>query len=502
MLRSGIIILALCLLLPSGLMAQFRFDEPYQDIYRQIIDLKFDAARRMIALESTKEPENLIPLVLENYIDFLTVFISEDRALFDQLEQNKKARLEILYNASDQNPYKRVAQATVLLHWAFVRLKFTEQYFTSALEIRKAFLLLEENQKLFPQFQLNKIGLGVLYAMIGSIPPNYQWVVRLASMQGTVDQGTAMLYEAYHACSASDEFRAFTAEILFYLSYIEMNLQPNKEGALKLAGYLKAADEVPLLILYARVNLLMHLGKNDEALKLLIARPVGSDYYSFAYLDFLHAECMMRKLDMGAAMYYTEFINTFTGRNFLLDAKRKLAWIQLLQHNPDGYKNQMDAIDPRAITLVDADKQAVKEKLSQQLPDITLLKARLLFDGGYYESTLELLQNAKSTVGSSIDLQIEYNYRLGRVHHEMGNVIQAMMFYENTIRLGDKLPVYFAANAALKLGEIYEVNSNPLKALSNYRLCLSMNPDEYKSGIHMRAKAGIIRIENKKKSGR
>jgi len=58
------------------------------------------------------------------------------------------------------------------------------------------------------------------------------------------------------------------------------------------------------------------LAKNDEALKLLIARPVGSDYYSFAYLDFLHAECMMRKLDMGAAMYYTEFINTFTGRKF------------------------------------------------------------------------------------------------------------------------------------------------------------------------------------------
>lgn len=502
MLRSGIIVFALCLLLPSALKAQFRFDEPYREMYYHVIDLKFEKARLMIALESKQEPENLIPLVLENYIDFLTVFISEDRALFDRLEQNKKARLELLYNASDQNPYKRVAQATVLLHWAFVRLKFTDQYYTSAFEIRKAFLLLEENQVLFPQFPLNKIGLGVLYAMVGSIPPNFQWIVRLASMRGSVVQGTALLYEAYHECSVSDEFKVFTSEILFYLSYIEMNLQPNKEGAHKLAGYFDAADDVPMLMLYAQVNLLMHIGDNDKALQLLNSRPVGTEYYSFAYLDYLKAECMLRKLDVGAGLYYTQFINTFKGSNFIVDAKRKLAWIQLLQNNEDGYNIQMAAIDPKAISLVDADKQAVKEKLRQQSPDTTLLKARLLFDGGYYESSLEVLKNANMFAGRPVNLQIEYNYRLARVHHEMGNLIQAILFYEKTIRLGSNLPLYFGANAALKLGEIYEVSSNPQKAELNYRLCLSMNPEEYKTGIHMRAKAGIGRIENEKKSDR
>ena len=70
-------------------------------------------------------------------------------------------------------------------------------------------------------------------------------------------------------------------------------------------------------------------------------------------------------------------------------------------------------------TFLESDKQALKEAKKGITPHPSLLKSRLLFDGGYYEKAEEILillnpEKFKNTINV-----IEYWYRLGRVSQSL-----------------------------------------------------------------------------------
>lgn len=139
--------LSLCLL------GQTRFDLNLgvEAAYRTACQLKFEAAQAQIDSIKVNDPDNVIIYHIENYIDFFTLFISEDEVLFKELKKNKKARLEQLNNGPKDSPYYLFCKAEVNLQWATIRLKFEDNY-DAALEFYRAYKLLEKNKKAFPEF--------------------------------------------------------------------------------------------------------------------------------------------------------------------------------------------------------------------------------------------------------------------------------------------------------------------------------------------------------------
>src|SRR5205814_571915 len=91
-----------------------------------------------------------------------------------QLKKNKEVRLVTLTEGDLGSPYYLFVQAEINLQWAAADIKFGE-YLNAIFEIRRAFKLLEENQQKFPAFSPNKKSLGVLYALLGSVPDKYKW---------------------------------------------------------------------------------------------------------------------------------------------------------------------------------------------------------------------------------------------------------------------------------------------------------------------------------------
>ena len=67
------------------LFSQFDYSDDCKKAYSLIVDLRFDSAKKYIEKVNTDHPENLIPLVLENYIDFLSIVLEEDKELFEKL---------------------------------------------------------------------------------------------------------------------------------------------------------------------------------------------------------------------------------------------------------------------------------------------------------------------------------------------------------------------------------------------------------------------------------
>jgi tetratricopeptide (TPR) repeat protein len=145
---------------------------------------------------------------------------------------------------------------------------------------------------------------------------------------------------------------------------------------------------------------------------------------------------------------------------------------------------------------IDEDKQAYAEAKSGIMPVIPLLKARLLFDGGYYTQAMDILLNQKlgEYIKNKRDLA-EYYYRLGRITHETGQAQKAIRYYTQAIASGRELPQYYAAGAALQLGLLYENQKRYTEADSCFKLCMSLDYTEYKTSLNQKAKAGVNRLK-------
>ena len=461
--------------------------------YTDILSLKFEDAQNKIDVEKLKNPQNIYSTYLENYIDFLKVTISEDEKLFNSIEDIIPERIEKIKTLNDTSRYKKYFIGNINLQWGTVRARFGE-YFTSAIEINRAYRLLEANNKSFPNFIPNSITLGILHIMIGIIPDSYRWVLNLISMYGSVGQGQNELKQAYLKCETDTTYNFLKDEILFYMGMIGLSMTPDPEFAEYLISELKYANSKNLLLNYLTINTMMRTGRNDYALSLFTKIDYSENYYPFYYLDYLHGECYLRSLDTDMAKEeYNIFLTNFNGQNFIKAAWQKTAWAALIEHDTLGYHKAIQNVMLRGATNIDADKSAERAAKNGIIPNVDLIKCRLLIDGGYYNKAQNILVNLDENKLSLVN-RVEKNYRLGRVFQDTKNFQNAKNYFNTTIELGSSLPEYYAANAALKLGNIYEVEDDTVHAMYYYNLCLDMDFDEYKNSIRGKAKQGLKRV--------
>ncbi|MFH1296647.1 MAG: tetratricopeptide repeat protein [Bacteroidota bacterium] len=498
--RSRFFLISALVLLSGSLFSQYVFNKRCQEAYHEILNFRFDEANKLLHQESKQHPDNLIPLYLENYIDFFKLFTGEDKLMFELLKSNKSIRLDQLERGDKDSPYYRFCIAGIAVQWALVRLKFGE-YTTAAFEIRRAYLLLKENEKRFPDFLPNQIGLGILHIIVGLIPAQYQWLANLAGLEGTISEGILELKYVLNYRDDNPVFSLFKPEACYYLAFIDINLLNNKEESLSLIqrfdsdAFLQKYQKSPLII-YAKSSIFMKNGRNSEVISLLHNYCASPDTYPFVFLYYLEGLARLNNLDTSAAIYLNRFVKEFTGINYIKSAYQKLAWVYLLQGDTLLYQAEIQKAGTRGNAIVDEDKQAYSEYNIGILPAIPLLKARLLYDGGYFSEAQKVLLNTPldSYIRSKKDLT-EYTYRMGRIYHATGNLSKAIQYYTATIKNGRYLPHYFAASAALNLGWIYEEQGNYLAADANYRLCASMNYTEYENSLRQKAKAGLSRLK-------
>ncbi|MCU0347556.1 MAG: hypothetical protein MUC59_11480, partial [Saprospiraceae bacterium] len=149
----------------------------------------------------------------------------------------------------------------------------------------------------------------------------------------------------------------------------------------------------------------------------------------------------------------------------------------------------------KGYTIVGSDKSAQAEAQSGEVPAVELLKARVLFDGGRFQSAYDLLKSKKATDYLAEKNQLEFNYRMGRITHKLRKHDEALRFYQFTMDNGADSPYYFACRAALEKGHILEELGRPKQAREAFNRCLGMSPEDHKTGLHQQAKAGLRRLK-------
>lgn len=457
--------------------------------------LKFEEGKKYLAEEKLNNPGNLMPYFIENYADFFSLAINENPSELVKSNENKERRLAKLSSGEKDSPWYLYTQAEVNLQWAFVHLKF-EDYYTSFFEIKKAYAQLQENDKKFPSFIANKKSLGLIHSLIGTVPDSYKWAASFLGFSGTISQGMGELSEVMEY-EKKNPF-LFSAETNYIVAYLQMMILNSPQTSWKIVTAPNYPDyKTDLLANFVRGHMAIKNGYNDIAIENFNSAPKSEEYMKFYYIDYVAGMCKMNRLDADANIPLEKFIAEFKGQNYLKDAYQKIGWYYLLNHNDVKYKYYLNLCKIKGGELTDSDKQAKTEADFGVAPNPILLKVRLLQDGGYYDVALGLLVGKSTNDFLSIKDKIEFTYRAARIYHEKGDTEKAIHFYQSTIARGKNYPYYFAANAALQLGLIYEEKGLKDKALEYFHKCLDMENTDYKNSLDQKAKAGLSRLEKK-----
>jgi len=476
----------------SAAQGHFRWTPTLRQAYEAVLSLRFERAENLLEKVRRTDPDNLLVLHLENYMDFFRVYINEDPIEFARLEKNKNARLERIRQGPKNSPYYLYLQANIRLQWALARLKF-EQYTTAFFEVNKAFKLLNRNAGRFPGFVANKKELGILHAMVGTIPDGYRWAVEwLSSLSGSIEQGRRELEEVMQYARQHDFI--YEKEVYVFYAYLLLHLENDTESAWNVIRESPLDPSDNPLACFVLANVAMRTDRGNEAIALLENTPRSSEFLPFPYLDYMTGLAKLRRLDPDADRYLLAFLQNFRGRHFIKDAYQKLAWHHFLQGNEALYHFYLDQCLLFGNTVVGSDKSAQKEAEFRIRPRPELLRARLLFDGGFLDRAYALLNGHRESDYSNLKHRLEFSYRKGRIAQKLGKDAEALRAFERTIELGQDAPWYFACRAALEMGIIHEKRGEVAQARAAFERCLALEPEEHQTALHQQAKAGLARL--------
>jgi hypothetical protein len=469
----------------------FEFNSRCKEAYLDFFSLRIHQGNALLQAELKENPDNLIPVFLGNYDDCLTLLFNGDPREYENRKGNLSKRLDLLDKGDKNSPWYRYSKAALYFQWATVHIRFNEN-FNAGTDFRKSFLLLKENEKLFPTFRNNEVLLGVEQALIGTIPDNYKWISSLLGMKGDVKRGVSQVVDFLSHRDASASL--MREEAVFFFCYLKYNLLSDHKAVWKYLDESTLDFKNNQLYVFMKANFALNDNKAAVAEQVLRGRNQGTDYLESPIFNYQLGGALLLKMDGSCMGYFQQFLSRYTGKLFVKDAYQKMSYYWLAAGNKQQamlYKNKIKA---SGTAVADADKQAQRYAENPELPHPVLLKARLLCDGGYFDASLEQLKSINGQMLQSVADKLDYNYRYARIYTLKGQYDKAIPFYEMTIRIGSSRPEHFAARSALELGQIYEQQGLRAKAIACYQTCISMKNHDYKSSLDQKAKAGINRL--------
>jgi tetratricopeptide (TPR) repeat protein len=133
--------------------------------------------------------------------------------------------------------------------------------------------------------------------------------------------------------------------------------------------------------------------------------------------------------------------------------------------------------------------------------ELTLQKARNLFDGGLFsEAAIILNPLVKEMSTLSPDVALELNYRMGRIYQEQKDFQKSRNYY--LIAIGNKTATthpafWMKVYSTYYTGGIYEDEGKFTEAVKYYKLALTHKDYLHQNDLEQMARAGLDRLKKK-----
>jgi len=470
----------------------FDFNTSCREAYQSIIQLRLDEGSRILEAEKKRDPNNLIPFFLDNYVDFFQLFFNEDEAQYAEWKERRDRRLEWMSEGPESSPFNLFTRCVIHFQWAAIQIKFGDNW-DAAWDFRRSFIESKDCAEQFPGFSPAGMVSGAMEVVAGTIPDGYKWLSSLLGIKGTVAGGMRQLEQFLG--SADPNAQLFRDEAIFYYLYLQFYIGNKHNEVFDYIRQHQLDVKNNHLFTYLYANLCINDQRSALAQQIIRGMNTAPGYMDMPVWDMELGYACLNHLDPDAAFYLMRFLRRFKGKFYVKDVSQKLSWYYYLKGEMARADSCRLMVLQKGSDEADADRQALKEARSGRWPNRVLLKARLLSDGGYFAEALrELEEPAAADLVDPIE-KCEYSYRLGRIYDGLGRDDEAIRAYDATIRTGAGLREYYAARAALQAGYIYERRGDKAKAVVYFQRCLGMKDHDYKNSLDQRAKAGIARCK-------
>ncbi len=495
--RIKISIFTFLLLLVGPATARIDFNKNCNQSFDDIFKLKLPKAAIRLNAEIEKNPQNAYAYYLLGLEEIIDVFSSENEKSYKALKKSIPIKLKQIEKLGGKTAYTQFFKGQLLFYYGITQTKFND-FFSAGSTIRDSYITLKNNAVKYPKFLPNNTIMGVIETFSGSAPASFKWIINMFGVKASVRSGMNRIGKMANIQTDDDsELKYFKLEAQIFQGGMYHLILHNEKKGWDIISNCTNDWKTNLFSTYLRSSFLIKTGDNEQAIGILSNRPSGADYTNLKFLDYLLGVAKLSRLDKDADLYLISYIKHFKGRHYLKSACQKLAWYYLINGDYTNYKVYMTKITTLGYEFTDEDKQAANNAKNNTIPNISLLRARLLFDGGYYDRSYKELEGKSNKNYSELRDQLEFIYRLARISQKEKKYPQALDYFQKCINLGKNLPYYFAMASCIEMGMLYEEQGNLINAKKYYTNALNFNNNkEYVNSLEQRAKAGISRLTN------
>lgn len=456
-------------------------------------NLDFGSSRALLAQLLTSDEGGAYAQYLNLWSYGLEALITEEEEVFKQYNSLKSDVLDHIKTVSPLVPYRGYFLADIHFYSAMVYAKRNELY-NAARELNKAHGIIADNQSRFPEFLPNNKVIGLMEAYLSTVPESYQWATKMLGFKGDLSNGIKKLKALSHYSGEDSLTSLIARESAYMYSFALYQLSGYRRLAWKETLACTRDYKTSLMSNFFRSNMALKMNYNQSAISALKQRPRGETYLEFYFLDYLQGLALLQKQDVSASSYLHRFYNRFKGNSFKKSCLQKLSWYYLLKGELSTAESFKDKILKVGHVLNEEDK-AAEHYASKSLPNRYLLKARLLYDGGYHKQALEVLNMVDYKKLGSSQLKAEFSYRKGKVLWQTGEIEKAVTYYMACTLFSKSSTEYYGPYACIYLADYYLGKKQNEDAKKYYKMALSYKQNlEYTGSIERRAKAGLKKL--------
>ena len=479
------------------LYTNFVFSQSYDKrliiAYHKVLDLNFRSEIPTLSLDNYQSTNDkafqAYILNLKNTLDLLLV---HDPDKYKSYAKEEKKYSHILNGLNEDDPYVNYLKIEFKVHRGLLKIKYGDRI-SGAFTLIQAYRNIRTFEKEYAgQIYTLKLS-GILNIILSLFPDQYNWILNMFQVVPDFTKGINYLKEL------SESNSVFNREGILIYALSQSFYSDNSNEAIETLKSNSLLFDKSLLYSYL-LGLSSNKNRNNqESIKYFDScLNFGRSYLQIPAINYYRAESYIKDLSFNKAVYlYDLYLTKPDGGLFVKDANYKLFNLAFLFGIPDSeYENYQARVLSEGSLQTGADKYAYNRITNNYIPDSTLFKSRLLFDGGYFERSIQTLSACKISNYTKTEEKCEFYYRYARNYQLLKVFENSIDYYNKVIEIKGSEEFYFWGNAQLNLGHIYSGLENYSKAKEYYKRALDYKGESYRNSIRTEAKAGLKKISN------
>jgi tetratricopeptide (TPR) repeat protein len=339
----------------------------------------------------------------------------------------------------------------------------------------------------FPDFKQSLKLDGFFNVSISNVPPFVKWAVSFFGVSANPEYGFNVLYNNYES---QKNIKGINAESALYI-ILTAKINKTPEVVYDFTKTLDTNISQTFIHTYFRSNVAYRTGKNEEALATLQQIDIDEYPYVDIIYSYLMGKILLRKLDDNAGYYFSRYLSHIEKEEYVKEMNYNLALFSLINNNRLKYKEYCEIVRSEGKDINERDREALYDASLDYFPDVNLVKARLLLDGGYFTEFEEAIKLYQSTNNELLPYKLEYLFLMGKFYALSDNNNHAINQFTKVIELGKDEDYYFASEAALRLGVIYKRMGKIELAKQNFDKSIKLYKSNYYEYIEDKATKGL-----------